>query len=108
MKKLFFSILLLAIPLLANAYDIAVENADGVTIYYNYINEGTELEVAQYPSSTRYRGAVNIPEEVTYMSCARKVTCIGNYAFSNCTGLNAVTIPNTVTTIRDNAFYYCI
>ena len=28
--------------------DIAVENADGVTIYYNYINDGTELEVTYY------------------------------------------------------------
>ena len=29
----------------AYAYDIAVENADGKTIYYNYINEGREWEV---------------------------------------------------------------
>ena len=29
----------------AYAYDIAVENVDGVTIYYNYINEGKELAV---------------------------------------------------------------
>ena len=42
MKKLFLSTLLLALPLLASAYDIAVENADGVTIYYNYYNSGTE------------------------------------------------------------------
>ena len=43
MKKLFLSTLLLALPLLASAYDIAVENSDGVTIYYNYYNNGTEL-----------------------------------------------------------------
>ena len=29
----------------AYAYDIAVKNADGVTIYYNYINNEKELEV---------------------------------------------------------------
>ena len=29
----------------ASAQDIAVKNSDGVTIYYNYINDGTELEV---------------------------------------------------------------
>ena len=29
----------------ASAYDIAVENADGRIIYYNYISDGLELEV---------------------------------------------------------------
>ena len=29
----------------AFAHDIAVANEDGVTIYYNYTNNGTELEV---------------------------------------------------------------
>ena len=29
----------------AMAYDIEVKNDDGVTIYYNYFNEGKELEV---------------------------------------------------------------
>ena len=27
------------------AFDIAVKNEDGVTIYYNYINDNKELEV---------------------------------------------------------------
>ena len=27
------------------AYDIAVFNSQGIYIYYNYINDGTELEV---------------------------------------------------------------
>ena len=27
------------------AHDIEVQNGDGVTIYYNYINNATELEV---------------------------------------------------------------
>ena len=104
MKKLFLSTLLLALPLLASAYDIAVENADGVTIYYNYINNGTELEVTRV--SDKYSGAVNIPEEVTYMSRTRKVTSIGNQAFYACS-LTSVTIPNSVTTIGESAFYHC-
>ena len=104
MKKLFLSTLLLALPLLASAdYDIAVKNADGVTIFYNYYGT-TELEVTR---CGKYSGVVNIPEEVTYMSRTRKVTRIGSYAFENCTGLTSVTIPNSVTIIDAGTFYGC-
>ena len=40
------TVLLSMVSKIVLAYDIAVENADGVTIYYNYINDGNELEVA--------------------------------------------------------------
>ena len=86
---------MLLLPLVASAQDIEVQNADGVTIYYNYINDGTELEVTYCPY--KYQGNVAIPEEVTYMNRTRKVTSIGNYAFDE------VDIP-TVISLIENPF----
>ena len=92
----------------ALAYDIAVENADGVTIYYNYINDGKELEVtnkdSNYPDNS-YAGNIVIPEEVTFMNRTRKVSNIGSRAFIQCHDLTSVIISNNVTKIEMQAFY---
>ena len=110
-KKLLLSLMML-LPMVASAHDIEVKNGDGVTIYYNYINDGKELEVTfrgnylnEYPDE--YTGNVVIPEEVTYMSRTRKVTSIGGNAFLWCDGLTSITIPNSVTSIGSSAFLGC-
>ena len=54
---------------------------------------------------TRYRGQevnLTIPSSIAGYT----VTSIGNYAFQNCTSLTSVTIPESVTRIRNEAFPY--
>ena len=113
MKYYFFIFTLVAL-LWSNklfAYDIAVENADGITIYYNYINDGKELEVTRkndknpYDNNS-YSGAIVIPENVTFMNRTRKVTCISSAAFSGC-DIESVQIPSSVSTIGRGAFMHC-
>ena len=108
MKKQLLFLVMILLPMVASAHDIAVQNADGVTIYYNYINDGKELEVTSKDGySGSYKGEVVIPEEVTYMNRTRKVTRIGEYTFYQCSSLSSITIPNSVTSIGNYAFKYC-
>jgi len=109
-NKLFFlfCILLSMLATNASAYDFEVKNADGVMIYYNYINNKTEAEVT-YKEKVRpsYSGSIAIPKEITYEGRTLKVTEIGDAAFYHCRSLESITIPNSVTSIGTAAFYDC-
>ena len=81
----------------AFAHDIGVKNADGVTIYYTYTNNKTELAVSyrgSYSSdySDEYSGVVNIPESVTYNGMIYPVTSIGESAFDYCSDLTEINV----------------
>ena len=112
MKKLLLFFLQMLLPIVANAEDVAIANADGVTIYYNYINNGTELEVTFHGYNheafkNEYTGIVVIPDEVAYMNSTYKVTRINKFSFRGCDGLTSVIIGGNVTNIGYQAFYGC-
>ncbi len=50
---------------------------------------------------------LEIPKKIIYSSKTYTVTSIGEYAFSECTVLTSVTIPNSVTSIGEYAFSEC-
>ena len=112
MKHFRITILLIVflsmIAIKVSAYDFSAVNADGVTIYYKWINNKTEVSVTYVNTYTRdYSGDVVIPESVFNGGVEYPVTSIGNSAFQQCTEVTSVSIPNSVTSIGDNAFQQC-
>ena len=95
-----------------SAHDIEVANADGVTIYYNWNSDKTELSVTYRGDSwssykNEYTGNVVIPSSVTYNGKEHNVTNISDNAFFDCDGLTSVTIGNSVEGIGNYAFNNC-
>ncbi len=97
------------------AYDFYAPNNEGFTLYYNYINNGKELELTyeHYDSGRNYehvqnldKGILIIPEEVTYMNRTRKVTQIGEAALAH-TWIKKIIMPKTIKSIEDFAFWNC-
>jgi len=83
----------------ARAYDFEVNK-----IYYN-ITAKNEVEVT-YGTDTlnSYSGKIVIPRTIQYAGKKYNVTRIGNFTFVQCENLDAVIIPNSVTSIGNTAF----
>ncbi len=107
MKKL-LQIPLLLVALFLTSIPISAHDFSAGGIYYNILTDSTVAVTYKgiYSSSysNEYTGAITIPSSVTYNSTTYSVTEIGFTAFKDCSGLTSVTIPNSVTSIRSEAF----
>ena len=104
MKQLLLSILMMLLPLLANADAVEING-----IYYNLSTNTNTAEVTHHPYDLGYySGDIVIPETVNYEGISYSVTSIGWEAFFRCSGLTSITIPNSVTSIGYYAFSGCI
>lgn len=105
-QKTYTIILLLSlICFKAYSYDLAIPNSDGKTIYYDWLNDKTELSVSS--GESKYSGEIVIPESVSYNNKSYPITQIGRSAFGGCSELTSLIIGNKVTSIEDEAFWGC-
>ena len=87
-----------------HAYDALVDG-----IYYNLDTNEMTAEVTNKGRTAigAYEGEIIIPESISVNGKKYSVTSIGKDAFSSCSGLISITIPNSVTSIGDGAFTRC-
>ena len=109
--------LLLAIAVLLSATSLSTvgayaagdtftaKNGDGVEIEYQISESGNVAVIAN--KNSEYSGNVTIPAKVTNNGTTYNVTAIGDKAFLNCSGLTDVKLPNSVTSIGEEAFEGC-
>ena len=92
--SVFFVAIGISIP--AYAYDFKIGD-----FCYNII-EGNSVEVTR---GVKYSGIIVIPEQVIYNGKTYNVTSIGKYAFQSCNDITSITIPNSITSIAEYAFW---
>ena len=75
---------------------------------YSVNSDGTTVTITGHIDGTSASGTLTIPSSVSYEGSLYTVSAIKASAFYNCVGLTgAITLPNSMVTIGQYAFYNC-
>ena len=108
MKKLLVLVALVAVTLAGRAFSFSVEVSSGQMIYLTVTGDAAVKVVSPATMSwegyTTPTGRLVIPATVQHEGTTYSVTAIERFAFQQCTGLTAVSIPGSVAVIGQRAF----
>lgn len=100
-----FKLISLAVALLTvvpmSAYDFEVDG-----IYYKLVSAG-DFTCSVVSGDVKYKGNLAIPSTINYSGKTLTVVQIAANAFSGCSDLTGITIPNTIASIGNNTFWDC-
>ena len=104
-----FFTFILGITSTSSAYYFKVPNEDGIDLYYSWNKDKTELAISniRVDLSKVESGRIVIPAYVSYQNKMYPVTSFWQGAFSFCSELKSIVIPNSVTSINCGVFSSC-
>lgn len=75
--------------------------------FYEITGTNQAMLVRENENSYKAMTSVSIPSSETLAGVNYAIVAIGNHAFDQCTNLQSVSFPNSITDIGDYAFYHC-
>jgi len=104
MKKITLTLLAVMACTLSFAETVKING-----LYYSLGTTTATLVKDQSSDLSTYKAytSVDVPASVTYNNYTYPVVTIGTSAFENCSNLQSVTLPNSITAIYTDAFYGC-
>ena len=76
---------------------------NGINYDIDLVNKTATL--AKYTGDAKYEGEITIPSKITYEGEEYTITAVGEEAFLECAGITKMTLPSTIESIGDKAFY---
>lgn len=103
-----FRLFLLLFATIFGGGNFILAQSNPITV--NGINYDIDLEnktatLAKYTGDAKYEGEITIPSKITYEGEEYTITAVGEEAFLECAGITEMTLPSTIKSIGDRAFY---